>query len=103
MTIKGVGPGGTPQPDRLRSENAGQIQRAQHPGESAVRRGAEVGDTVELSSAALEGARTEAIPGGELEPARLREISRRIADGSYDSEAVMQRVADQILNEWNGQ
>ncbi len=99
MSIKGVGPGGNPQPEKVRTENAGQVQHSRHPGESSARRSAEVGDTVELSGAALEGARTEAVPSGELEPARLQEISRRIANGSYDNEAVYRRVAEGILNQ----
>ncbi len=97
MTIKGVGQGGSPQPEKVRTDNAGQVQRARHPGESSIRRGAEVGDTVELSGAALEGARTEAVPSGEIDAARLREISQRIADGSYDTAEVRQQVAERIL------
>ncbi len=43
MSIKGVGPGGNPQPEKVRTENAGQVQHSRHPGESSARRSAEVG------------------------------------------------------------
>ena len=103
MTIKGVGHGGSPQPEKIRTENPGQAPRVPHGGDSAVRRSAEVGDTVELSGAALEGARTDAVPSGEIDAARLREISRRIADGSYDAAEVRMAVAEKILREVDGQ
>ena len=75
--------GGTP---------AGAADRARPDGELAA-------DTVELSADVVSATGGEAVPNGGIDPARLRDIARRIADGSYDTPAVRDKIAGRLLQD----
>lgn len=54
-------------------------------------------DRVEISSEGRARAAEAAPPEGSLPPERLTEIRRRIAEGVYDSDAVLEAVARRII------
>lgn len=58
-------------------------------------------DTVELSANVSGATSGEAVPTGEIDPARLRDIARRIADGSYDTPAARDKIAGRLLEDLN--
>jgi hypothetical protein len=70
----------------------GAVDRARPEGELSA-------DTVELSADVSGVTSSEAVPSGEIDPARLRDIARRIADGSYDTPAARDKIAGRILED----
>ncbi|MDZ4257286.1 MAG: hypothetical protein U0974_04530 [Gemmatimonadales bacterium] len=59
---------------------------------------APAGDSVVLSAEAIRRASGADIPSGTLSAERLAEITQRIADGSYDSEAAREAIAKKVVN-----
>lgn len=98
MAIDPLGTGGPTDPtlrraaERLDRSQAVPTQRAA----IAPPADAPAGDTVVLSAEAIRLASGADIPTGTLSAERLAEITTRIADGSYDREAVRAEIAKKI-------
>lgn len=103
MTIDSLGRSGAPQPDPRRTDAAakGAAVAATGAGTERSRADAAAADTVELSAEAIALAAAE-IPASEVEPIRLREITRKIADGQYEAPPTLAILTDRILKELLG-
>ena len=93
MEVNPLGSGGVNEPGHKRV--GGVVPGGSHPG--ATGRAVDA-DSVELSAEALRLAAPD-IPEGTLDAERLRIISERIADGSYNSDAAVDAIARRVAGE----
>lgn len=103
MTIESLGRSGTPQPDPRRTDAAakGAAVAATGAGTERPRADAAAADTVQLSPEAIALAAAE-IPRAEVEPLRLRDITRKIADGQYEAPPTLEILTNRLLKELLG-
>ncbi|MBK9548867.1 MAG: hypothetical protein IPO52_07185 [Gemmatimonadetes bacterium] len=103
MTIESLGRSGTPQPDPRRADAAtkGAAVAATGAGTERARADAAAADTVQLSPEAIALASAE-IPKAEIEPIRLREITKKIAEGQYEAPPTLAMLTDRIMKELLG-
>jgi anti-sigma28 factor (negative regulator of flagellin synthesis) len=102
MTVDGLGRSGAPQPDARRTDAAA-AGAAITAAAAAERPRAESAsaDTVQLSAEALALA-AEQVPSNEIEPIRLREITRKIGEGEYEAPPSLDILTDRILKALRG-
>lgn len=93
MAVNPLGSGGVNEPGQKRVGGVGPNGGNAAPASRAVD-----GDSVELSAEALKLASPD-IPGGTLDADRLSAISKRIADGSYNGDAVVDAIARKVAGE----
>jgi hypothetical protein len=103
MTIDSLGRSATPQPDPRRADAAtkGAAVAATGAGTERARADAAAADSVQLSPEAIALA-TADIPKAEIEPIRLRDITRKIADGQYEAPPTLALLTDRIMKELLG-
>ncbi|HRP08304.1 MAG TPA: flagellar biosynthesis anti-sigma factor FlgM [Gemmatimonadales bacterium] len=93
MAVNPLGSGGVNEPGQKR---VGGVAPA---GSNPAPAGRDVdADSVELSAEALRLAAPD-IPEGTLDAERLRIISQRIADGSYNADTAMDAIARKVAGE----
>lgn len=103
MTIESLGRSGAPQPDPRRTDAAakGAAVAATGAGTERTRADVAAADTVELSAEAIALAAAE-VPQGEMEPIRLRDITRKIADGQYEAPPTLEILTNRLMKELLG-
>jgi hypothetical protein len=92
LNTHGPAAGGRPKVDANRPARQTELTPEQRQGETAP----SSGDSVEVSAASRElvdQAEGSRVPAGTLEPARMQEVLRRLAEGFYDSAEVRADVA----------
>ena len=103
MTVDSLGRSGAPQPEARRPDAASAgaaVTPAAAPAERPRAESAPA-DTVQLSAEALALA-AEKIPSNEIEPLRLRDITRRIGQGEYEAPPSLDILTDRILKALRG-
>jgi anti-sigma28 factor (negative regulator of flagellin synthesis) len=104
MAIDSLGRSGAPQPDPRRADAADK-GAAVTPNAVATERpraAQAAADTVELSAEALALASQE-VPARTIEPIRLREITRKIADGQYEAPPTLEMLTNRLMKELRGE
>lgn len=102
MAINPTGSKGPQAPDPRRTDGTARGERLPAQAEGTERTPAasrSTQDVVELSASAADAVQPGEIPTNTLPAERLREIARRLADGTYDTPAVRDAVADRLLND----
>lgn len=98
MTVHGPNDGGI-RPD-LRTDQSAASRAARIEAQTPDRTAGQTpaADRVDLSSEARELASSQAVPAGELEAARLRDVADKVAEGHYNKPEVLEQVARRILD-----
>jgi anti-sigma28 factor (negative regulator of flagellin synthesis) len=104
MAIDSLGRSGAPQPDPRRTDAAEKGAPVTPSPLAAERpRAAPVAaDTVELSAEAIALA-SQQVPSQTIEPIRLREITRKIADGQYEAPPTLEMLTNRLMKELRGE
>lgn len=102
MAIDSLGRSGAPQPDPRRTDAAEKGAAVTPNAVAAERpRSTQAADTVELSAEALALA-SQDVPSRTIEPIRLREITRKIADGQYEAPPTLEMLTNRLMKELLG-